>query len=260
MNWSAELSLAIQAARAGGAHLAEIMPDRQEILSDAGRDIKLAADRTAEQIILELLQNHASYPILAEESGEHGVPKEGPFWVVDPLDGTLNYSRGLPLCCVSIALLEGETPRVGVVYDFNRNRLYFGVPGERAGVFGSDGAERPLAVSAIRETSRSVLMTGFPTHRDHSAEALMNMCSEIQAFKKVRMLGTAALSLAQVACGCAEAYAEDEIMLWDVAAGLALIKAAGGYLDVRPSGRLKWARHVRAASHHDIWKVAGNRS
>lgn len=254
MNTSAELQLAIQAARAAGARLAEIMRGHKEILSDAGRDIKMAADRDAEKIILDLLQAHSGYGVLAEESGEHGAAEGGCFWVVDPLDGTLNFSRGIPLCCVSIGLMEGETPRVGVVYDFNRDRLYYGVPGERSGVVEADGTEGPLAVSTLREAGRGVLMTGFPTNRDYGPEALRGTFFEIQRFKKIRMIGTAALSMALVACGCAEAYAEDEIMLWDVAAGLALIEAAGGTISVRPSSRMKWARRVRVASHADIWK------
>jgi myo-inositol-1(or 4)-monophosphatase len=85
---------------------------------------------------------------------------------------------------------------------------------------------------------------------------MQGFLDEIRRFKKVRMLGTAALMLAHVACGRVDAYAEDEIMLWDVAAGVALVKAAGGYVDVRPSTAMKWGRYVRCASHERIWKTA----
>lgn len=254
MEWTAELKLATEAARAAGARLAEIMRGHKEILSDAGRDIKLQADRDAERIILDLLQARSPYPALAEESGEHGAPAEGPFWVIDPLDGTLNFSRGVPMCCVSIALVAGQTPLLGVIYDFNRNELYYGVEGGPSGFVGADGVERPLAVSAVRDSRRGILATGFPTNRDYGDAALQDMFMEIKRFKKVRMLGTAALMLAYVASGRVDAYAEDEIMLWDVAAGLALVKAAGGYVDIRPSSKMKWARRVRVASHANVWE------
>ena len=254
MNWSAELKLAIEAARAAGTRLQKIMRGHKEVLSEAGRDIKLQADRDAEAIILELLQEHSSHPVLAEESGEHGVPEDGPFWVVDPLDGTLNFSRGIPMCCVSIGLVEHQTPLLGVVYDFNRDELFYGGPGGQAGVLDGAGVERPLAVSAVRDSRKGILATGFPTNRDYGDEALQAMFMEIKRFKKVRMMGTAALMCAMVASGRVDAYAEDEIMLWDVAAGLALIKAAGGWIDVQPSTRLKWARRVRVASCAEVWQ------
>lgn len=255
MEWTAELQLAKEAARAAGARLSKIMRGHKEVLSDTARDIKLQADRDAERIILDLLQEHSTHPVLAEESGEHGAPGEGPFWVVDPLDGTLNFSRGIPMCCVSIALVERQSPLLGVIYDFNHEELFFGIVGGPSGILDRDGVERPLAVSAVRDSRKGILATGFPANRDYGDAALQEMFMEIKRFKKVRMMGTAALMLAMVASGRVDAYAEDEIMLWDVAAGLALVKAAGGYVDISPSEKLKWGRRVRVASHAEVWQA-----
>jgi myo-inositol-1(or 4)-monophosphatase len=89
---------------------------------------------------------------------------------------------------------------------------------------------------------------------DLSLEALQPFMKKILRFKKIRMIGTAALSLAYVASGVMDAYSEDAIMLWDIAAGLALVKAAGGDLIIEPSDKSKWARNVRIAANRSIWE------
>ena len=248
VNWEVELSRAVSAARAAGKVLSALMLKPKAVLSEVGRDIKLQADRDAEAVILDLLKK-SDYPLLAEESGEHGdAAGEGPVWIVDPLDGTLNFSRGIPICCTSIALCRGNTPILGVIYDFNRDELFTGVPGHGAW---NDG--EPMHVSDIREASRGILNTGFPTASDYGDAAMAEFITNVRRFKKVRLLGSAALMLAYVACGRYEAYAEDNIMWWDVAAGVALVQAAGGHVDIGPSDKGGWHRRVRVASHAEIW-------
>lgn len=250
MQWQAELDWAVGAARDAGAKLRKWFHEDKTVLSAEGRDIKLQADRDAEEAILAVLSASA-HPVLAEESGEHGMVDGGaPFWVVDPLDGTFNFSRGIPLCCVSIALCVGTEPVLGVIHDFNTGNLFSAVVGEGAWLDGE-----PMRVSAVEESGKGVLVTGLPTFRNFDDASMQGFLDEIRRFKKVRMLGSAALMLANVACGRADAYAEDDIMLWDVAAGAALVKAAGGYVDVRPSSSMKWARLVRCASHRSIWQT-----
>jgi len=219
-------------------------------LSEIGRDIKLQADQDAESIILKALAE-TGYSVLAEESGEHGLLEgDDPYWVVDPLDGTMNFNRGLPECCVSIALCQGQDPVMGVIYDFNRDECFQGIVGEGAWL-----NDAPMSVSGISERSQAVLCTGFPTHRSFDSDSLEEFIRSAQDFKKVRMLGTAALMVAYVACGRADAYLEDSIMLWDVAAGIALVRAAGGYAEMKPSPRKKWGRIVRCGSHPDLWQT-----
>jgi myo-inositol-1(or 4)-monophosphatase len=249
MEWQAELELAKQAAVAAGRRLKEIREGEPTILSDHGRDIKLQADRDAEAIILEAL-SESGHPVLAEESGEHGDFETGATaWIVDPLDGTLNYSRGVPICCVSIGLATRQQPLAGVVYDFNRDELYSGIAGEGAWL-----NDIPMRVSGIDQPAKAILTTGFPVNRDYSEGPLKDFVSRLQRFKKVRLLGSAALSLAYVACGRADAYAEEDIMYWDVAAGLALVLGAGGVVHVRDSANLKWGKQVLVGSTGDIWR------
>ena len=249
MQWKTELETAEAAARAAGAQLLSQMHDQQQVLDDAGRDIKLQADRDAEALILEALQPFG-YPVLAEERGELGdvMTGDAPYWIVDPLDGTYNYSRVMPGCCVSIALARGMEPIVGVVYDFNRDECFGGIVGEGAWKNGM-----PVAVAPSKPVAQSMLTTGFSTQGAVSEETLEQFLASARRFKKVRMLGTAALMMAYVACGRADAYSEDHIFWWDVAGGTALIRAAGGHVHFEPSPQHKWALYVRAANDPKLW-------
>lgn len=249
-DFAAELALAEEAAGAAGTYLRDAFAASKPVLSQEGRDIKLEADREAERRILERL-NGSNYAVLAEESGEHGaVDSTEPFWVVDPLDGTMNFSRGIPVCSVSIALCRGTDPLAGVVFDFLNDRLYAGTT---AGGARLNGAE--TAVSEIADPAKGILATGFPSQFDFTSEAANGLMDLYARFKKVRMIGSAAMSLAYVAAGCVEAYTEERIMLWDVAAGLALVKAAGGVIDVRQTDT-PWVCNVRAACAPSIWETA----
>ncbi len=247
-----ELGTAIEAARRAGACLRRAPAARGDILSSAGRDIKLGADREAEDIILAALAP-SGRPVLAEESGEHGRLDATPFWVVDPLDGSLNFSRGLPLCCVSIGLCQGGEPVLGVVYDFERDEMFTGIVDE-----GAWHDDRLTSVSTVGSAREAVLATGFPVNRDFGGEALADFVRAIAAFKRIRLLGSAALSLAYLASGRVDAYAEDDIMFWDVAAGIALVRAAGGFVTIEDSPRLKWAKRVRGAADRAIWRLGAD--
>jgi myo-inositol-1(or 4)-monophosphatase len=214
------------------------------VLSAKGKDIKLAADRRAERVIVDLLRRENDFSILTEEAGEIGAAVDGePRWIVDPLDGSFNYKRGIPGCCISIALWVDDTPLVGVIYDFARDELFAAIAGEGAWLNGTR-----IRVSQRRPRGQAVLFTGFPVGSRYTAAAFQRRTSEILAYKKVRLVGSAALSLAYVACGRADAYHEDGIMLWDVAAGLALLQAAGGRFRVTPYGRRRHCLSVRATA------------
>lgn len=241
MNLREELALAQEMARAAGDCLRHTASN--EILSSEGKDIKLRADQESEAIILEGLAA-SSYAILAEESGEHGsLDGDAPVWIVDPLDGSMNYSRKAPLYCVSIALWAGPGPLLGVIYDVERDEMFSAITGE-----GARCNDQAIGVSAVDDPGNAILVTGFPSKRDFSADSIGEFVERARRFKKVRMLGTAALMLAWVACGRADFYMEDDIMLWDVAAGIALVQAAGGCVAIDRSPRHKWARLVRCAS------------
>lgn len=223
-NLKALLSLAESTALAAGMQLVAQKSQWSAIEAEVGRDVKVKADRLAESIILDNLQGSTDFPILTEERGwRAGVSEEGYLWVVDPLDGSFNYYHNIPICAVSIALYKGQTPVLGVIYDFNRHELFSGLVEEGAWL-----NKRPISVSEIQESGRGMLYTGFPVAHDFNDENSIAFMNFARQWRKVRMIGSAAISLAYVACGRAEYYHERNTMFWDVAAGLAIVVAAGG--------------------------------
>jgi myo-inositol-1(or 4)-monophosphatase len=220
------LELGKYAARSAGNTLKSFS---REVLKSEGKDIKLVADEVVHTIILESLRP-SNIPILSEEN-EHHIFSHKRAWVVDPLDGSLNFSRGIPNSAVSIALMEEEKSIIGVIYDFWRDELYTGVLGEDARM-----NDTPIRVSDVLKKQSAVIMSGFPSYTDYSHDALQQYINIVQSFKKVRCIGSAALSLAYVASGRADVYYEKDIKVWDVAAGLALVEAAGGVCSMSQIG------------------------
>jgi myo-inositol-1(or 4)-monophosphatase len=216
------LLVAGEAARRAGAALLHSTQNGRDIITDKERDVKIVADGSSESIILNYLREHSDFSILSEERGLVELKSNSTVWIVDPLDGSLNYSRGIPLCCVSIGLWEENQPVLGVIYDFHQDEFYSGIAGEVAWC-----NDREIKASEVTRKDKAVLCTGFPVNTDFSAESLMTFILKIQQYKKIRLLGSAALSLAYVASGRADAYMENDIMAWDVAAGLAIASGAG---------------------------------
>lgn len=216
------LTIAKGAALAAGTYLLNSGQSFKNISSNVGRDIKIEADTTSESIILNYLKERSCFSILSEESGLIERNSNSLTWIVDPLDGSLNYSRGIPVCCVSVALWEKNKPVIGVVYDFYRDELYAGIPG-----IGAWLNENKIEASTVGKMENAVLCTGFPVNTDFSEERLKIFVQKIQNYKKIRLLGSAALSIVYVASGRADAYLENDIMLWDVAGGLAVANGAG---------------------------------
>ena len=193
-----------------------------EVLSDAGRDIKLKADIASESVIKDYLRSNSVFPILAEESGaDQDLGKS--FWIVDPLDGTSNYSRDFPICCISIALMHENEIVLGVINDFNRNNIYESTINSKSKLNGKD-----ISVSSNADVSKATLTTGFPAKGRFDEDFIKEFSEDSLKWKKVRMIGSAAMSCAYVASGQFDQYQEKGIFLWDVAAGLCLIKSAGG--------------------------------
>ena len=229
MSFEQELRSAKEAAQRAGEHLRNVSD--AGIISNSGKDIELKADREAQEIILDYLKP-TPYPVISEHMENPQRNKEGPRWIVDPLDGSLNFYRQTPNAAVSIALWDGQEPCLGVVYDFNRDDMYYGAVKE-----GSFRNGEKISVSDVAEKGNAVLCMGFPSKADYATERLLGFVKKVQDFKKVRLLGSAALSLAYVASGKADAYHEEGIMLWDVAAGLALVKASGGEFEMKGLGK-----------------------
>lgn len=226
---NSDLRLLLNVA-AAAAKNASLDIDKNQLRSkavhrDLRHDIKIAADKISEKMILNKLAKDSLYPVLSEESGLTGgkTDNNGYRWIVDPLDGSLNYLRRIPFCCISISLWKKDEPVIGVVLDFNRHECFTAIVGVGAWL-----NDRPIHVSNVNNKSQAILCTGFPSGATFSNKELSRVISVIKRFKKVRWLGSAALSLAYVACGRTDFYYEHGINLWDVAAGLCLVKAAGG--------------------------------
>ena len=223
INISKELAIAKKAAFEAGNFLRKNKNNLNKAISSTNRDIKLLADIEAEKIIKDIINNDSNFGILAEESGMSSEEYCKNLWVVDPLDGTANYSRNIPLCCVSIAMLSDTKPVLGVIYDFNNDELYEGSINTSACLNGKE-----ISVSKTKKSHEGVLITGLPNDTDYSEEAMMDMIKNFQNWRKVRMIGSAALASAYIASGKADLYMEDKSYLWDIAAGAAIVNAAGG--------------------------------
>lgn len=220
------LRVATSVANAAAARLA--VGSRRSVRRLEGREVKIAADGDLNTLILEQLSAASEWPILTEESGwTHAPEPRGLRWIVDPLDGSVNYSRGLPLCAISIALWRGAVPVLGVVVDPAREDVFQGIVGHGAWLNGE-----AIRTGAATRPETAILCTGFPVALDLSGDAAADFIGEVRRFRRVRLLGTAALSLAYVAAGRADAYLERQIKIWDVAAGLALVAAAGGRIRI----------------------------
>ena len=220
------LQIAKSAALLAGDYLKEQQTKNLKILSNKARDLKLQIDIDAEEIIKEHITQKSSLPILAEESGKSGDLDEF-FWVVDPLDGTSNFLRNIPISCVSISLMQGLTPVVGAIFDFNNSDLYYARKESKAYVNNME-----LSVSSLSLKKESTLVTGIPAKDNYTDDEFKNMISDFQAWKKIRMIGSAAMASVYVASGKAEAYKENGIFLWDIAAGAAIVEAAGGEISI----------------------------
>ena len=221
------LEIAKKAAREAGDILVNLKAELNKENTSSGKDIKLEADIEAEKLIKECLLSKSDIPILGEETGASVSNLGKTFWVVDPLDGTANYSRNIPICCVSIALISDLEPVIGVIYDFNNDDIYEGSTESKAKLNNTD-----IYVNNNSKKDESILLTGLPLLTDYSDTALLDMVKDFQLWKKVRMIGSAAMAAAYVASGKADMYKEQGAFLWDIAAGAAIVNAAGGYAQI----------------------------
>lgn len=216
-------------ARAAGQLLREGRAELNQVKAEDGHDVKLAADVAAEQLIRAELAK-LGLPVIGEEMGGDGDLLEGEalYWIVDPLDGTHNYQRGVPAYCVSIALMRGLEPLLGVIYDIPHDEMFSG--GAELPLLRNGEACTPLWAASRKQGS---LATGFPSVYDHGETSIRAFLAHVQGYKKVRMIGSAAIAVAWVACGHFDVYFEPSVRLWDIAAGLALVEAAGGVTVLR---------------------------
>ena len=191
--------------------------------TDIPREIKAKADIIIENFILNKLIP-TRIDILSEESGLiKGDGDSTLRFVIDPIDGTVNFVRKITNCSISIALFDGDVVIFGVLASFPDGNIAWG--GKEMGSFLGD---LKLNVSSVSKEKEGVLCTGFPSRFNFDSDSMKSQINLMSRFGKTRMLGSASQSLLQVAKGAVECYAESEIMLWDVAAGIAIVEGAGG--------------------------------
>jgi myo-inositol-1(or 4)-monophosphatase len=232
------VTLMVRAARAGGNVLLRNMHkiDVLNVVEKQRMDYASEVDALAEaEIVKELRKAGPEYAVLGEEGG-HQPARGGRSrltWVIDPLDGTSNYLRGIPHWCVSVALVDNGEPVHGVVFDPLRNELFVASRGSGAVL-----DDRRLRVAERRDLEGALLCTGFPPRERARARPQLDCLGALlEQAEDVRRTGSAALDLAWVACGRFDGYFEAGVQPWDIAAGVLLVREAGGRVcDFRGSG------------------------
>src|SRR5438876_8885241 len=228
------LDAAEKAAHAAGDLLRQNFQRPLRVNSAEAHDIKLEIDVRAQDLIthslLEQFPQHALYGeegIVGDQSSEHQ-------WVVDPLDGTVNYFYSIPHFCVSIALRFNGEIIVGVIYDPMRDEIWATQKGGPPTLNG-----KPVRVSERADLADAVISVGLPKTGVTIAAGLPLLQEMVHRARKCRLMGSAALDMAYVACGRFDAYIEQGISLWDIAAGWILVENAGGTVEMKPRTDMK---------------------
>lgn len=190
---------------------------------DGINNLVTEVDQACERLITEIIKSaYPDHGIVGEEYGEHDMQAKYK-WIVDPIDGTVNFAHGVPLCCVSIGLMEGDTMILGAVYNPMMDEFFFAEKGK--GAFLND---KPIKVSAKQDLEKAFLVTGFPYHFPIGKNPFSIFERLVTSGIPVRRLGSAALDLCWVACGRFDGFWEYNLNPWDVAAGYLIVEEAGG--------------------------------
>ena len=237
------LDAAEKAARAAGKLLRENFQQRKRVKALAAHDIKLEIDIQAQELIGKLLLEEFPEHALYGEEGIAGDQSSEHQWIVDPLDGTVNYFYGIPHFCVSIAHRLRKEIVTGVIYDPIRDEIWTGERNETAKLNGT-----PIHVSDRADLAEAVISIGLAKTGETINTNFPLLQQMIHRVRKCRVLGSAALDMAYVACGRLDAYIETGISLWDIAAGSLLVESAGGTVDLRPRENMKDKYSITASN------------
>lgn len=260
--WEGDVWVALRAARSGADEV------RYGSELDFATEMKGAVDPVTEidtraelAIRSEITSHFPDDSILGEEGGG-ASSEEGRVWIIDPLDGTVNFVHRIPQYAVSVALWTNGEPAVGVVIDVPRDEEFVAVAGK-----GATLNDQPIAVSDTEDLAASLMGTGFPYDRQTHARAYLEVvASVLEQAQGVRRMGSAALDLAWVACGRFDGYWEHGgphgIKPWDIAAGILLVTEAGGTVsdEVASKARLD-PRAIVATNgliHEPVRKIVAN--
>ena len=215
----------IEATKAGAAELVRFFNKEFQVSNKEGvNNLVTEADHASEAAIIKVITQHfPDHYILSEEAGE--LPQDSNYkWIIDPIDGTINFSKGIPLCCVSIGIEKDGKMILGSVYNPIMNEFFIAEKG--SGAFLND---KQIKVSTQTEVLKSCLVTGFPYTYLHSANGPLQVFERlITKGIPVRRLGSAAIDLCWVACGRFDGFYEHKLQAWDSAAGFLMVEEAGG--------------------------------
>ena len=220
--------LAVSAARAAGRLLRENFETQLAVNAFEAHDIKLDLDVRSQELItgmiLEAFPDHAIFG----EEGLAGNQASEHQWIVDPIDGTVNYFYGIPHFCISIALRTAGEIVVGVIYDPMRDELWEVSKGRAPLLNG-----KPMRVSERSKLADAMFSVGLSKTKTTVSTSVALLAEYSLQVRKCRLMGSAALDLAYVACGRLDAYIEQSVSLWDIAAGKLLVEAAGGRFEMK---------------------------
>ena len=222
------LGFAVDLARDAGHLLLEKFGRISAITKKSDINLVTEADLASEEMIVERIKSYyPKHSILAEEGGD--VIKIGGDstwkWIIDPLDGTTNYAHGYPCFCVTMALEHDGEVVIGVTFDPTRNEMFAAEHGQGATLNG-----KPIRVSATEALSESLIVTGFPYDFKQRENFARHLTEFLLRSRGVRRDGSAAIDMAYIACGRFDAFWEEGLNPWDVAAGKLLIEEAGGVI------------------------------
>ncbi|WP_409966472.1 Inositol-1-monophosphatase [Mycovorax composti] len=214
-----------EAVMAGAEQVVKYFNQTFDIKYKEGRNnLVTEADEASEKAIIEVIKKtYPDHHILTEESGD--LPQHSEYkWIIDPIDGTINFAHGIPINCISVAVEKSGEMILGMVYNPHMNELFFA---ERGGGATLNG--KPIKVSSETDAMKSCLVTGFPYTYIHEQNGPLQVFERlITEGVPVRRLGAAAIDLCWVACGRLDGFYEHRLQPWDSAAGFLIVEEAGG--------------------------------
>ncbi|MBU0678300.1 MAG: inositol monophosphatase [Verrucomicrobia bacterium] len=219
------LETAIAAARAGGEHAYANQYRRNEVDEQFAHDVKLVLDRETQAVVEKVLRDrYPEHAILGEEGGE--ADDSRPTWIVDPIDGTVNYFHGMPIWCCSVAIQVDRRIVAGAVYVPPLNELYTATTDGPALLNGE-----PIGPSKVASLAEGMVATGLS--KNVSAGGVIDRLTRLSlSAQKVRIMGAAAVDICHVACGRADGYIDSGIYIWDVAAAGLIAERAGAQVEI----------------------------
>ncbi len=251
------LETAVRAARTAGLHALANRHRRAETVMVAAHDVKLKLDLECQEIALGIVRaDFPDHAILAEESADTGQPTHNPSgspytWIIDPIDGTVNFTHGLPWWCCSVAVNHGDETLAGVVFAPASDELFTatrGGPAHRNG--------QPMAVTGVSSMKEAMVLTGLDQKMTTQMPRLSLFRDIADNVQKARVMGAAALDLCRVAAGQADGYFEAGIYTWDIAAAGLIVERAGGRAEILAKTAPHRLIYLATNGHiHDEFKV-----